>query len=104
MLYNVTFCFIKTGSVFIKDGKQYYLPRKSVQSEMSYLSGMSFRGKEIKWPLYDSLGVPLDDEAGYVPFLEQGVKGAEAVSYVTAVTAAANVNRCKIAVKNCACY
>lgn len=27
-LYNVTFCFIETGSVFIKDGKQYYLPRK----------------------------------------------------------------------------
>ena len=40
---NVTFCFIETGTVFIKDGKRYHLPSKQLQSRMAYKSGMNFR-------------------------------------------------------------
>lgn len=33
--HNVTFCFIETGTVFIKDGKRYHLPDKRIQSIMA---------------------------------------------------------------------
>lgn len=34
--YNVSFCFIETGTVFIKDGKTYRMPNKRLQSEMAF--------------------------------------------------------------------
>lgn len=37
--HNITFCFIETGTVFIKDGKRYHMPKKLLQSEMAYKSG-----------------------------------------------------------------
>jgi Phage protein Gp37/Gp68. len=30
--YNVRFCFIETGSVFLKDGKRYEMPDKALQT------------------------------------------------------------------------
>ena len=39
----MTFCFIETGTNFIKDGRLYRLPDKRVQSEMAYKSGVSFQ-------------------------------------------------------------
>lgn len=65
--HNVTFCFIETGTVFIKDKKQYYIPKKSTQSRMAYKSGMNFAGKPIEWKLTDELGIQIPDEYLYVP-------------------------------------
>lgn len=59
---NVRFCFIETGTVFVKDGKRYHIPNKRVQAEMAYRSGMYFEGKEIRFELFDSMGVPLSDD------------------------------------------
>ncbi|MCI8438833.1 MAG: DUF5131 family protein [Oscillospiraceae bacterium] len=43
--YNVTFCFIETGTNFIKDGRLYRMSDKRVQSEMAYKSDVNFQGK-----------------------------------------------------------
>ena len=65
--HNISFCFIETGSVFIKDGKRYCMPKKSLQSEMAYKSGMTFAGKPIEWKLTDRSGAAIPKEALYVP-------------------------------------
>lgn len=65
--YNVTFTFFETGTVFIKDGKRYHLPNKSIQSQMAHKSGMSFVGKPIKWRLTDPLGLEIPAQTLYVP-------------------------------------
>ena len=48
---DVTFCFIETGTNFIKDGKTYHLPDKRLQSEMAYKSGLQYQGKRIEFKL-----------------------------------------------------
>jgi protein gp37 len=63
---DVTFCFIETGTHFIKDGRHYHLPDKRVQSQMAFRSGMSYAGKPITFRLEDEYG-PLPAEALYVP-------------------------------------
>lgn len=65
--HNVTFCFIETGTIFIKDGKHYRLPGKQLQSEMAYKSGMNYQGKPIRWKLTNPLGLEIPEEALYVP-------------------------------------
>ena len=55
---NVTFCFIETGTVFIKDGKRYHLPSKQLQSRMACKSGMNFQGRPIRFDLVDDWGYP----------------------------------------------
>lgn len=65
--HNITFCFIETGSVFIKDGRRYFLPKKILQSEMAYKSGMNFVGKPIEWKLMDRFGIEIAEEDLYVP-------------------------------------
>ena len=51
---DVTFCFIETGTYFVKDGKTYHLPDKRLQSEMAFKSGLQYRGREpdfrLSWP------------------------------------------------------
>lgn len=64
---NVTFCFIETGTVFLKDGRRYYLPKKQIQSEMAYKSGMYFAGRPIEWRLVDRFGTEIPKEQLYVP-------------------------------------
>lgn len=64
---NITFCFIETGTVFIKDGKRYVLPKKQIQSEMAFKSGMNFIGKPIEWRLTDRFGNPIPDSELYAP-------------------------------------
>ena len=64
---NVTFCFIETGTVFIKDGKRYNIPKKAIQAEMAHKSGMNFAGKPMKWKLTDIFGNPLPREKLYIP-------------------------------------
>lgn len=53
---NVTFCFMETGTLFIKDRKAYNLPSKRLQSEMAYKLGMNYTGKPIDFKLYDQFG------------------------------------------------
>ena len=65
--YNVTFCFIETGTIFLKDGKKYFIPKKAIQSEMALKSGMNFVGKTIEFKLVDSLGKEIPTEQLYVP-------------------------------------
>ncbi len=64
---NITFCFIETGTVFIKDDKRYVLSKKQIQSEMAFKSGMSFSGKPIEWRLADIFGNEIHESELYVP-------------------------------------
>ena len=65
--HNVTFDFIETGTVFIKDGKRYRIPDKKTQAQQAYRSGLSFQGKEIRFRLTDTWGRELLPEELYVP-------------------------------------
>lgn len=65
--HNVTFCFIETGTVFIKDGKRYHLPDKRIQSIMAHKSGMNYSGKPIHFHLTDRFGRPLTESELYQP-------------------------------------
>jgi protein gp37 len=65
--YNITFCFIETGTYFVKDGRTYHMPKKSIQSEMAYKSGMNYVGKPIQWKLTDRFGREIPEQALYVP-------------------------------------
>lgn len=67
LAFNTTFCFMETGTVFIKDGKRYYLPNKQLQSEMAYKSKMRFKGKPINWDLRDCFGNLIPNDKLYVP-------------------------------------
>jgi len=64
---DVTFCFIETGTVFIKDGKKYRMPKKSVQSQMAYKSGMNYTGKPMIFRLTDDWGYPIPESNLYIP-------------------------------------
>ncbi len=70
VFHNITFCFIETGTVFIKDGKTYRLPKKQLQSEMAYKSGMNFEGKPIEWKLTDRFGMEIKEKL-YIPHYRQ---------------------------------
>ena len=49
--YNVTFDFIETGTVFVKDNKTYRIPEKRQQSIQAFKSGLSYKGKDIQYKL-----------------------------------------------------
>lgn len=65
--HNVTFCFIETGTVFIKDGKTYRMPQKQLQSRMAARSGVSFEGKPLTFRLTDRFGRQIPPEELYRP-------------------------------------
>ena len=65
--HDVTFAFIETGTEFIKDGKRYHIPNKTVQSEMAWKSGMGFQGKPIDWKLTDAMGLGIPESELYIP-------------------------------------
>ena len=65
--HAVTFNFIETGTNFIKDGRRYFMPNKRVQSEMAFKSGMSFRGRPMRFYLEDEFG-ELPPERLYTPY------------------------------------
>lgn len=64
---NITFCFIETGTAFMKDGKRYILPKKQIQSKMAFKSGMNFLGKPIQWRLTDRFRNVIPENELYVP-------------------------------------
>ena len=49
--HDVTFDFIETGTNFVKDGRVYHIASKRTQSTQAYLSGLSHRGRDIKYKL-----------------------------------------------------
>lgn len=51
---DVRFCFIETGSCFVKGGKTYRLSDKGLQSRMAYKSGLQFEGHEMRFKLQQS--------------------------------------------------
>ncbi len=65
--HNTTFCFMETGTVFVKDGKTFRIESKSVQSRQAYKSGLSYVGRPVEWHLTDTLGLEIPAEALYVP-------------------------------------
>ena len=64
---NITFCFIETGTVFIKDGRRYVIKGKRLQTQQAYRSGMNFEGRAMEFKLTNGLGVPIPKEDLYVP-------------------------------------
>lgn len=65
--HDVTFVFIETGTVFIKDGKRYELKGKRLQATQAFKSGMYYEGKPMHFDLVDSWGLPVPEERLYVP-------------------------------------
>lgn len=72
--HDVSFCFIETGTCFIKDRKCYNIPKKLVQSEMAYKSGMNYKGKPMKFVLKDKYGRQISEENLYVPHFRENCK------------------------------
>ncbi len=66
--YNVRFCFIETGTKFLKDGKLYIIPNKDTQSLIAYKSNMNYEGEKIDFKLYDEFNNLLTSEELYTPF------------------------------------
>ncbi len=65
--HDVTFNFIETGTVFIKDGRAYRMPNKQLQAQQAYRSGLQHRGRPLEFKLYDSWGYEVPPERLYVP-------------------------------------
>lgn len=68
---NVSFHFFEIGTRFVKDRKLYILPKKRVQSQMAFKSGMSYQGKPIQFKLYDSLGREIPEWMLYTPHFRE---------------------------------
>jgi len=66
--YDVKFCFIETGTQFIKDGRMYSMPSKTVQSQMAFKSGISHDGKPINFILRNRYGHVLPEDLLYKPY------------------------------------
>lgn len=64
---NITFCFIETGTIFIKDGKTYHISDKDVQSKMAFKSGVNYKGKKIEFKLFDDFYNLINEQDLYVP-------------------------------------
>ena len=64
---DITFCFMETGTTFVKDGKTYRIRSKQLQNAQAHKSGMTYQGKPIVFDLRDSLGAPIPKEDLYVP-------------------------------------
>jgi len=66
--HNTTFCFIETGSLFIKDGKTYHLQDKTLQSQMAFKSGTFYQGRKADYEIKGDLGLPMDKSQLYKPY------------------------------------
>lgn len=64
---NVTFAFIETGTIFIKDNKEYHLKNKLIQAKMAYKANVSFKGIIKPYKLYDVFGNQLSESKLYKP-------------------------------------
>lgn len=64
---DISFCFMETGTVFVKDGKTYRIKSKQTQNAQAFKSGMSYQGKPIRFELKDALGLVIPQEELHVP-------------------------------------
>lgn len=64
---DVTFCFIETGTVFIKDGRRFNIPSKFTQSQMAYKAGVNHVGRAMEFVLRDRRGLVIPPERLYKP-------------------------------------
>ena len=64
---DITFCFMETGTTFIKDGKQYNIPSKAQQNLQAHRSGMTYQGKPMNFILKDQNGNEIPKDRLYVP-------------------------------------
>jgi hypothetical protein len=65
--HDVTFAFIETGSRFVVGEREYHIPRKDVQAQQAYRSGVGHVGAPLEWHLTDPLGLPLPPECLHQP-------------------------------------
>ncbi len=65
--YDVRFTFIETGTVFVKDGRTYFLRDKGLQSRMAHKSMLHHPGRPPRFALHDPLGLPIAPESLYTP-------------------------------------
>ncbi len=63
---DITFCYMETGTNFIKDGKQYRIRSKQTQQSQALHSGMTYQGKPMTFVLKDEDGNPIPKEKLYV--------------------------------------
>ena len=69
---DITFCFMETGTRFIKDGREYRIGSKQLQNSQAFHSGMTYQGRPIHFELRDGAGRPVPAEDLYVPrFIEK---------------------------------
>lgn len=71
---DITFCFMETGTNFIKDGRLHKIRSKQMQNSQAVLSGMTYRGKPMHFALKDSDGRPIPEEDRYVPHFAEKCK------------------------------
>ena len=64
---DITFCFMETGTRFIKDGILYRISSKQIQNSQAAHSGMTYQGKPIHFELKDESGFPVREEDLYKP-------------------------------------
>ena len=64
---DITFCFMETGTVFIKDGTKYSIRSKQLQNSQAARSGMTYQGKPIHFELKDENGHLIPQEKLYIP-------------------------------------
>ncbi len=69
--HNIKFCFIETGTKFVKDGKLYIIPKKATQSNMAYRSNMNFQGKKLHFKLKDGYGNEIEKKYLYQPIYQE---------------------------------
>ena len=65
--HDITFCFMETGTAFIKDGVKYRIKDKRQQTVQACRSGMNYQGKPMHFVLRDSDGAVIPRENLYVP-------------------------------------
>ena len=65
--HDVTFCFIETGTEFIKDGRRYHLPGKQLQSRMAYRANVNHIGRPTHFTLRNQYGQILTPDRLYAP-------------------------------------
>ncbi len=64
---DVTFCFIETGTEFVKDGRRYHIPSKRIQSQMAHKAGVNHIGRPMHFVLRDLSGRIIAPDKLYKP-------------------------------------
>ena len=63
---DINFCFMETGTIFIKDNKKYVIKSKKIQAEMAFKSNTYHEGKAINYKLTDQFGNYIDKNTIYI--------------------------------------